>query len=261
MSAAAYPGREAINRDRLPVIRVKPEVLGEYLAAQPGDNNDHPFECPRCRARQTFAELHKALGGSVEVHGPRVLALRALGAWLRARGAIGHSAGFSQFTSWSCSTVTATVTRTLCRWVFVIGMRRRAVSNLEVTAVILLICVAGAALAFLVHLGTLQRAAPWLHVTTAPRGVDVLVVVQPHDRPVVVRARYLLPLTEPADDELCCGWGEYDEATDEYYCPEGWYECVHSDMGNGWGYVQMHDTPSAWCSIPKPPTRWRLRAL
>lgn len=43
-------------------------------------------------------------------------------------------------------------------------------------------------------------------------------------------------------------WGEYDEATDEYWCPEGWYEWNQNE-DNHW---RVPETPRAW--MPLPPT-------
>ena len=43
-------------------------------------------------------------------------------------------------------------------------------------------------------------------------------------------------------------WGEYDEETDEYYCPEGWYEWnEHEEV-----HWAVSETPRAW--MPLPPT-------
>lgn len=51
---------------------------------------------------------------------------------------------------------------------------------------------------------------------------------------------------EAADDDT--DWGEYDEATDTYYCPEGWYEWNECEETH-WA---VNATPSAW--TPLPPT-------
>lgn len=43
-------------------------------------------------------------------------------------------------------------------------------------------------------------------------------------------------------------WGEYDEETDEYYCPEGWYEWnEHEEV-----HWAVSETPRAWRGLPKP---------
>ena len=43
-------------------------------------------------------------------------------------------------------------------------------------------------------------------------------------------------------------WGEYDEETDEYYCPEGWYEWnEHEEV-----HWAVSETPRAWRELPLP---------
>ena len=43
-------------------------------------------------------------------------------------------------------------------------------------------------------------------------------------------------------------WGEYDEETDEYYCPEGWYEWnEHEEV-----HWAVSETPRAWSELPQP---------
>ena len=43
-------------------------------------------------------------------------------------------------------------------------------------------------------------------------------------------------------------WGEYDEETDEYYCPEGWYEWnEHEEV-----HWAVSETPRAWSALPQP---------
>lgn len=49
---------------------------------------------------------------------------------------------------------------------------------------------------------------------------------------------------EAADDDT--DWGEYDEATDAYYCPEGWYEWNEHEDTN-WA---VSATPRAWATLP-----------
>lgn len=42
--------------------------------------------------------------------------------------------------------------------------------------------------------------------------------------------------------------GEYDEETDEYYCPEGWYEWnEHEEV-----HWAVSETPRAWRELPPP---------
>jgi hypothetical protein len=51
---------------------------------------------------------------------------------------------------------------------------------------------------------------------------------------------------EAADDDT--DWAEYDEATETYYCPEGWYEWNEFEETH-WA---VNEIPSAW--TPLPPT-------
>lgn len=62
-----------------------------------------------------------------------------------------------------------------------------------------------------------------------------------------IRAMWAAKHTVPAagDDT---DWGEYDEATDQYWCPEGWYEWNEHEDTN-WA---VSATPRAWA--PLPPT-------
>lgn len=60
-----------------------------------------------------------------------------------------------------------------------------------------------------------------------------------------IRAMWAAKHTVPAagDDT---DWGEYDEATDQYWCPEGWYEWNEHEDTN-WA---VSATPRAWASLP-----------
>ena len=43
--------------------------------------------------------------------------------------------------------------------------------------------------------------------------------------------------------------GEYDEETDEYYCPEGWYEWNEHEEVH---WAVSEETPRAWRELPQP---------
>lgn len=47
-------------------------------------------------------------------------------------------------------------------------------------------------------------------------------------------------------------WGEYDEETDEYYCPEGWYEWNEHEEVH---WAVSEETPRAWRELPPTPPR------
>ena len=49
---------------------------------------------------------------------------------------------------------------------------------------------------------------------------------------------------------------DYDEETDEFYWPEGWYEDVEADTGNDYGFHHLGDIkPTHFMEIPTPPTK------
>lgn len=63
-----------------------------------------------------------------------------------------------------------------------------------------------------------------------------------------IRAMWAAKHTVEAHDEADPEWTEYDEATDQHYCPEGWYEWnEHEDV-----HWAVHATPRAWMHLPAP---------
>ena len=62
-----------------------------------------------------------------------------------------------------------------------------------------------------------------------------------------VRAHYAAPKSEEAPWEN--DFGEYDEATDTYWCPEGWYETNENEETH-WMIVE---TVTHWMPLPNPP--------
>ena len=62
---------------------------------------------------------------------------------------------------------------------------------------------------------------------------------------VVLRASYIGKFMLLASDDE---FGEYDEATDEYYCPEGWYETNEFEETN-WSVC---GEVVAWMPLPEP---------
>ena len=61
-----------------------------------------------------------------------------------------------------------------------------------------------------------------------------------------IRAMWAPKLTLPTDGDV--DYGEYDEATDDYYCHEGWYEWNQNEETH-WA---VSETPRAWCELPQP---------
>lgn len=81
-------------------------------------------------------------------------------------------------------------------------------------------------------------------------GVPVIVFVPTCDgRPYSrrLRAAYAAPKTLPSDPDS--EDGEYDEDTDEYYCPEGWYE--ENDFEEP--HWRITDPVTHWMPMPEGP--------
>ncbi len=65
-----------------------------------------------------------------------------------------------------------------------------------------------------------------------------------------IRAMWAAKHTVEAHDEADPGWCDYDESTDMYYCPEGWYEWnQHEDV-----HWAVREKPRAWMPLPLPPS-------
>lgn len=64
-----------------------------------------------------------------------------------------------------------------------------------------------------------------------------------------IRAMWAAKHTVEAHDEADADWGEYDEAADTLYCPEGWYEWNdHEEV-----HWAVTETPRAWRELPAVP--------
>lgn len=97
----------------------------------------------------------------------------------------------------------------------------------------------------------LHSVAQWMPIETVPANRVVLVSLLAYGRPITVKAKFIPAKTEEASMESC--HSEYDEDTDTYYCPEGWYEDVHAETGLDYGYIQFDGKPTHWMSLPAPP--------
>jgi hypothetical protein len=65
-----------------------------------------------------------------------------------------------------------------------------------------------------------------------------------------IRANWIAEKTEEASSE--CEFGEYDEATDCYWTPEGWYECI--DNWDEYSSIAVHEGQiTHWMPMPEDP--------
>ncbi len=69
-----------------------------------------------------------------------------------------------------------------------------------------------------------------------------------------IRAEYAMARTlEVDEDNVVEGFGEYDEASDSYWCPEGWYETNEYEETH-W---QVSDPVTHWMPLPELPSEVR----
>lgn len=96
----------------------------------------------------------------------------------------------------------------------------------------------------------LRELLEWQPIETAPSNKTVLVFFQNElGKGRVVKAVFFPKNTNTDTDGE---FAEYDEETDEYYAPEGWYEDVHSDTGLDYSYIFLHEEPTHWKHLDTP---------
>lgn len=98
-----------------------------------------------------------------------------------------------------------------------------------------------------------EPVSGWQPIETAPKGKGVLVFYKNRNgKGRVVKAAYIEKHTLEADSECGGDWGEYSEAHDEYFCPEGWYESI--DNWDDFSEIRINEgEPSHWHPLPESP--------
>lgn len=93
----------------------------------------------------------------------------------------------------------------------------------------------------------------WKTIETAPKDKRIIVLCQYESgRKVAVIACYCSKFTQEASDDLCGeDWCDYDENSDTYYCPEGWYEQIENWDDLTACAFDSRITPIGWASIPE----------
>lgn len=107
------------------------------------------------------------------------------------------------------------------------------------------------------RLAQLEQQTQWISVEAQlPESERTVLAyyLNSHGKGRRVRAEYIAANTKSADD----GWdsdspADYDEATDEYYWPAGWYEVV--DNWDDLTHMVIHEGEvTHWIPLPSPPT-------
>jgi len=94
----------------------------------------------------------------------------------------------------------------------------------------------------------------WNPIETAPKDVPLLVVcARSSGKLVRLIAVYCSKHREEAGEEyIDSDWCDYDESTDTYYCPEGWYEQIKN--WDELSAVHISDMkPVLWQELPSLP--------
>ncbi|MHC1670481.1 hypothetical protein ACODUO_15075 [Stenotrophomonas maltophilia] len=94
----------------------------------------------------------------------------------------------------------------------------------------------------------------WKPIETAPRDTAVLVACAlPSGKLVRLIAVFCSKHTQEASDQhFGDDWCDYDETTDTYYCPEGWYEQIKN--WDELSAVHISDmNPALWQHLPELP--------
>lgn len=69
----------------------------------------------------------------------------------------------------------------------------------------------------------------------------------------IIRCMWFPAYSVLVDDIDIEDWGDYNEETDEYYVPEGWYECI--DHWDDYSSIFIDDEITHWMPMPEPPTK------
>lgn len=92
-----------------------------------------------------------------------------------------------------------------------------------------------------------QRGSCWLPVAERlpEPGTPVLLDI---GKQFPIRAMWAAKHTvEAPTEQVDIDWGDYDETTDTYYSPEGWYEWNEHEECHWF----VHDAPLAWMTLPE----------
>ena len=103
-----------------------------------------------------------------------------------------------------------------------------------------------------------DRESVWLPIETEPdNGKPVLIYYtnsNGHGRTIKAFYAKKFAVEWNGSTDFDDDFYEYDEATDNYYWPEGWHEMI--DNWPDYSSVMVHEgKPTHWMTLPAPPTQ------
>lgn len=94
----------------------------------------------------------------------------------------------------------------------------------------------------------------WQPIETAPTGRNVLIAFQNSlGKWRYAKAALIAPRTQETYGDS--DWLEYDDETDTYWLPGGWYEDVEAETGSDFTRFHLSGVrPTHWLPLPQPPS-------
>lgn len=95
----------------------------------------------------------------------------------------------------------------------------------------------------------------WNPIETAPINIPVLIhYTNASGKSRIIKAFKIEKFQEENNQDDYAEWCDYDEETDAYYSPAGWYECI-DNWGEFSSIMVNEGEPDYWMNLPPPPNK------